>query len=502
MPDLAYTPVFETAVAAGRSPTMRFKSIFVSALLLTAFPLLARAEVPLQEQPQIADATRVFDLWVEQHIAHRTVPGLSIAVVYDQELVWSKGYGFSDLESETPATPDTVYRIGSITKLFTSTAILQLRDQGKLRLDDPVSLHLPWFRVRNPFPDAPEITIRHLLTHTAGLSREADFPYWTDHIFPTREELAEAVLKQEVINPPETTYHYSNLGMSLLGEVVTEVSGLPWADYVQEKILNPLGMENSSTDPAEDLQHRLATAYMLEGADGERRVMEYYLSGAISPAASIVSTVEDLGRFASLQFRGGPAGGDQILKGSTLREMQRVQWVYDSFSGGRGLGFAVTRRNGKDFVGHGGSIGGNVTNLLMVPDEKIAVIVAINADDGSPATVARQAYSVIAPAILKATRQPSEPKPEMDPEWQRYVGLYSDPWGWEYEVLILDGELVIYGYDYPPWDNASTGYSKLTPVAGPTFRRPNKELLTFEVDENGDVFRIKRNNNYLFPKEK
>jgi len=182
--------------------------------------------------------------------------------------------------------------------------------------------------------------------------------------------------------------------------------------------------------------------------------------------------------------------------------MQRVQWVYDSFTGGRGLGFSVSHRDGKTFVGHGGSIGGNVSNLLMVPGEKIAVIVAINADDGSPYTVARQAYTVFAPPILEATKKPAPPKREADPTWQRLVGLYEDPWGWEYEVTILGGELVMYGYDYPPWDNASTGYTQLTPVEGSTFRRPNKELVTFELDENGDVVRIKRNNNYLFPKEK
>ena len=155
---------------------MRLKSVFVTALLLISMPLFADDEVKLQEQPEVADAIRVFDKWVEQHIAHRNAPGLSIAVVYDQEIVWAEGYGYSDLEENVPATPSTVYRIGSITKLFTSTAVLQLRDQGKLRLDDPVSLYLPWFSVRNPFPDAPEITIRQLLTHTAGLSREADFP--------------------------------------------------------------------------------------------------------------------------------------------------------------------------------------------------------------------------------------------------------------------------------------------------------------------------------------
>ena len=303
---------------------MRLKSVFVSALLLTSIAQLVRAEVTLRERPEVADAITVLDMWIEQHVAHRGVPGLSIAVVYDQEIVWAKGYGYSDLETKTPVTPDTVYRIGSITKLFTSTAIMQLRDQGKLRLDDPVSRHLPWFRVHNPFPDAPEITIRHLLTHTSGLPREAAFPYWTDHVFPTREELTEGAPGQDALNPPETTYHYSNLGMSVLGGVVTVVSGQPWADYVQEKILQPLGMSSSSTAPGEALMQRLSTAYMLPAPDGSRRVMEYYETGAIAPAGSIVSTVEDLGRFASLQFRDGPAGGEQILRGSTLREMQRV----------------------------------------------------------------------------------------------------------------------------------------------------------------------------------
>jgi CubicO group peptidase (beta-lactamase class C family) len=481
---------------------MRLKSVFVTALMLMSIPLFAGDEVKLQEHPEVADAIKVFDMWIEQHIAHRNLPGLSIAVVYDQDIVWSEGYGYSDVETKTPTTPTTVYRIGSITKLFTSTAILQLRDAGKLRLDDPVALHLPWFRVPNPNADAPEITIRHLLTHTSGLPREAAFPYWTDHVFPTREELADGVLGQDALNPPETTYHYSNLGMSLLGEIVTAVSGQPWADYVQKKILQPLGMSSSSTDPGEKLLLRLATAYMLEDAHGNRGVMEYYEAGAISPAGGIVSTVEDLGRFAALQFRDGPAGGEQILKSSTLREMQRPHWVYPSFSGGMGLGFRVNHRDGKNFVGHGGSIGAHVTNLLTVPSERIAVIVAINTDNGSPYTVAREAYEVIAPAILKATQTPAPPAPEADPEWQRYVGSYADPWGWEYEVLILGGELVMYGYDYPPWENASTGYTPLTPVEGTTFRRPNNDPVTFELDDEGNVVRVKRNNNYLFPKEK
>ena len=460
-----------------------------------------RADETLSDHPDIVDSISVLERWIDQQVDFHHIPGLSIAVVYDQEIVWSKGFGYSDLEHKIPASPETVYRMGSVTKVFTSTAIMLLRDQGKLRLDDPVSMYLPWFRVKSSFRDAPAITIRHLLTHTSGLPREADVPYWTDHIFPTREQLIQVVPTQEAIAPPETTYHYSNLGMALLGEIVAEVSGRPWAEFLQTEIFEPLGMSSTSGAPGEALLQRRATPYMLIGPDGSRGIFDYYDAGAIGPAANLVSTVEDIARFASLQFTDGSAAGARILKGSTLREMQRVHWVYPSYSGGRGLGFSVSHRNGKDFVGHGGWIGGNRSSLLMVPEEKVAVITVINADDRSPGLFSRQAYEVVGSAILEATRAKTVTvESVVDPAWRDYVGLYSDPWGWEYEVLILDGHLVVYGFDYPPDDDASVGYTTLTPVEGTTFRRPDNEKVTFELDDSGAVVRIKRRNDYIFPK--
>ena len=478
---------------------MRFKPLLASALLLISIPCLTQAQTALRDEPEVADALKVFDLWIEQFVDYRDIPGLSIAIVYDQEIVWTKGYGYADLKAEIPATPSTVYRLGSITKLFTASAIMKLRDEGKLRLDNPVTAYLPWFHVSNPFPDEPEITVRELLTHTSGLPREAPFPYWTDHVFPTQAQFKEAEGHQEVLYPPDTTYHYSNLGMALLGAIVAEVSGRPWAEYVDEEILRPLGMNSSSIAPDEELLSRRATSYLMPGPDGVRGTFPYYNTGAMGPAANMVSTVEDLSRFASLQFLEDADPEGQVLKNSTLRDMRRVHWVYPSFSGGRGLGFAVSRRNDTTIVGHGGWIGGNRTHLLLVPDEKIAVIVALNADDGSPYTVARQAYDAIGPALVKATREPTAPKGPADPEWQRYVGLYTDPWGWKYRVLILDDELVMYAYDFPPYDSATSGFTTLEPVEGRTFRMPDLELVTFELDADGRVVRIKRRNDYIFP---
>jgi CubicO group peptidase (beta-lactamase class C family) len=143
--------------------------------------------VTLASDPGVRSAIGLLEAWLESQLAYRGWPGLSIGILHDQELIWARGFGHASLERAERATPDTLYRIASITKLFTSTAILQLRDAGKLRLDDPLTQHVPWFNIGQAHPDAPPITIQHLLTHTAGLPRELGFPYWTDSDCPTAE---------------------------------------------------------------------------------------------------------------------------------------------------------------------------------------------------------------------------------------------------------------------------------------------------------------------------
>ena len=194
---------------------LRARSLVFLTLLLLVLPAIARAGDFLEEHRQVRDAVSLLDLWIQEQMAYQQIPGLAIGIVHDQEVIWSKGYGVEDLESQDPVTPATLFRLGSVTKLFTATAILQLRDQGKLRLDDPVTRHLPGFELKSTFEGAPEIALRHLLTHTAGLPREAAFPYWTTHEFPSTEELIAAVHTQSAIYPPDKTYKYSNLGLPL-----------------------------------------------------------------------------------------------------------------------------------------------------------------------------------------------------------------------------------------------------------------------------------------------
>src|SRR5207249_10130011 len=143
--------------------------------------------------------------WLEGERAYDQIPGVSAAVVYDQDALWTGGYGVADLTTKRPADADTLYSICSISKLFTSVAVMQLRDAGKLRLDDPVAKHLPWFAIKRAFPQREEITVEGLLTHASGLPRESDYPYWTgpDFPFPTHEQIVAKINEQETLYPAE-----------------------------------------------------------------------------------------------------------------------------------------------------------------------------------------------------------------------------------------------------------------------------------------------------------
>src|SRR3989442_8882767 len=175
----------------------------------------------------------------------RGLPGVAVGVVADQELVWSAGFGFADSAARIPMTPQTKFRMASHSKLFTATAVMQLREQGKLRLDDPVSKYLPWFAVKAAESDDPPITIEELLTHSSGLPREAG-AHWTTFEFPTTEQLKELMRMREAAFAPEVRWKYSNLGFSVAGMIVAAVTGQKWAGHLQREIFQPLGTSAAS----------------------------------------------------------------------------------------------------------------------------------------------------------------------------------------------------------------------------------------------------------------
>ncbi|MDC8772662.1 serine hydrolase domain-containing protein [Roseateles albus] len=344
----------------------------------------APAALPSATPTQPQDVLRLLDLWLDAQVAYERVPALSVALQHGPELLWKKGYGKLDAAGKLPAGTDTVYGICSISKLFTSVAVMQLWEQGKFSLDDDIGKLLPGFTLQRTDPDSGPISVRSLLTHSSGLPREADFAYWTppEFKFPTREQMMQALAGQSSFMRAADRFQYSNLGMSLLGELVTQLSGMPYEDYVQRHILVPLQLADTRTALPTELQgKRLAQGWSAPRRDGTREALKPYVAGGITPAAGFSSTVEDLARFAAWQFRLRKQGGSELLKVSTLREMQRVQWTNPDGKETWGLGFAVYRDGNQTLAGHSGLCPGYQSSLSLVLEDELAVAAMSNANE-------------------------------------------------------------------------------------------------------------------------
>lgn len=448
----------------------------------------------------LSDALRYIDAWMESQQEYDRLPGIAVGIVKNQDLIWSNGYGAADVKKKIPATTETIFGICSITKLFTSIAIMQLYEQGKLRLDDSLSSLLPEREIRQQFDNSGPITIRGLLTHSSGLPRESDFPYWSgDFKFPSTAAMHEKLKDQQTLYPASTYFQYSNLGMTLLGEIVEKISGLPYAVYIEENILKPLRLRNTYPSLPRDLWgSKLATGYSSLNRHGTREIVPLFDAAGIQAAAGYASTVEDLAQFAAWQFRLLTNGGKEILHASTLRDMQRVHWVDPDWKIHWGLGFAVFQHGGKTLTGHWGACPGYRTVLVMDPKEKLAVIIMINAME-NPWRYASEIRNI----FLKGEKE--RKKQSVDSDLEQYTGVYdAQPWGSEKKVLTWYGNLAILDL---PSSNPLEDMTLLQHVNGDTFRRVRRdeglgEEVVFERDEKtGKVIRMWSHSNYL-PKVK
>ena len=444
---------------------------------------------------EVQGAIRLFTAWMEGQMLYRHLPGVAIGVVADQQVVWSKGFGFADVGRQTPMTPQTKFRMASHSKLFTATAIMQLREQGKLRLDDPVSKYLPWFRVQRAQEEDPEITIEELLTHSSGLPREAG-SHWTTFEFPTSEELRGLMADRQAPFSPEVRWKYSNLAFSVAGLVIEAVSGQTWADYVRQHIYVPLGMTASSVDQNVD---GLAVGYNRLMPDNTRATNPFIDAKGMAAATGITSTVDDMAKFASAQFRTGPRGGANILSTGSLRQMHRVRVLENNWTQGNAIGFAVRRERDKIYVSHGGSYPGYQTQTMLYPEGKVAVIVLTNADDAAPGGIATQLMNTVGEAVAKAAASKAAlSTTTWDPSWSRFAGLYRGRGG-ESQVIELDQRLVIITPNAPNLDNPI----RLEPLGNGRFRYtaptgggPVGEVVRF-VEENGRVTRMYTGDGYV-----
>ena len=216
------------------------------AMMLITTTSSAQSEKTKRER---TEAIRLIDAWLDSVQAYQHIPAFSAGIVSGDKLIWSRGYGTIDEQHTIPATPKTIYSICSISKLFTSIAVMQQYEAGKLRLDEPVTTYLPWAQLKETGEDSVPITLRGILSHSAGLPRESDFPYWSgpDFPFPTSAQIRDTYSAQAPLFPAERYSQYSNLGLTLAGEVVAKASGTPYPEYAKAHILEALGLQDTRT---------------------------------------------------------------------------------------------------------------------------------------------------------------------------------------------------------------------------------------------------------------
>jgi CubicO group peptidase (beta-lactamase class C family) len=322
-------------------------------------------------------------------------PGLSLAIVKDNQVIYTRGFGSRNLKENLPATPDTLYGIGSCTKSFTALAIMQLVESGRLNVNDPVNKYLPQFKLKGK--NDKQITIHHLLTHSSGIPNLGT----AEILIKRMTNLGESFIplsssedfflhingaQEEVVAEPGERFFYSNEGYTLLGMIVEKVSGMSYIDYVQEYILKPLKM-NRSTFIKEKFEKDADTMvpYIFEAKEGEIKAISYThpFCPFIYAAGGLLSSVAELTHYLIANMNAGIYENVRIIDTKLLSEMHKphikMGWLFHGGEAKYGYGWIITENFlGQRVIEHGGSTGLSSAELAFMPDQKIGVAIASN----------------------------------------------------------------------------------------------------------------------------
>lgn len=352
-------------------------------LMKTAVAVADVVELP---EYDYAPAIKKLKAAVRTEVAEKELPAFSISIVDRDKIVWADGFGFQDADQKIPATAETVYRVGSISKLFTDIAVMQLAEEGELDLDAPIQTLLPEFRPKNSF--GVEQTLRQMMTHRSGLVRESPVGNYFDPTEPSLSDTVASLNQTELVYKPDTKTKYSNAAIAVVGAVLEKRLGGTHPQRVQQSIFNPLAMNNSSFVVTPQVAPKLATGWMWTYDDRRFEAPTFQLG--TGPAGNLFSSVLDLSNFLSCLFNDGRTASGQILNPETLAEMISPRTDANGNSVGYGLGFRIQNLDGHTKIGHGGAVYGFSTQLEALPQRKLGVAAAA-ALDGSNGVVSRLA---------------------------------------------------------------------------------------------------------------
>lgn len=430
------------------------------AALLAAVGAAAQDGANIPARAEYANVAAELTSSIQREMEEKQLPAFSIALVDGDQIVWAQGFGYQDPEQKTAATAHTIYRVGSVSKLFTDIGIMQMVEAGKISLDAPVSQYVPDFHPKNPF-DQP-ITLRELMSHRAGLLREPPIGNYFDPSSPTLEATVRSMNSTELVYAPGTHVKYSNAGIAVVGYTLQELNHRPFAEYLKQAVLDPLGMTESSFEPEPKLMRNLAKAYMWS-YDGLKFPAPTFELG-LAPAGCMYSSVTDLAQFLIVLFHDGRGPKEQVIKPETLEQMWTPQFAQPGQKRGFGLGFQISELEGHRVIGHGGAIYGFATEVAGLPDEKLGVVTVTTMDASNAVVnaVARQALQMLVamrsgrplPQFKSTTAVPAELSHKLAGRYgegeaavdlmDRAGTLHMLPvsGGFESQLRMLDGALV------------------------------------------------------------
>ena len=420
-------------------------NILIPLVLVLASSSAARlsTQAPSGRQAKVMAAIPEIDKLFAAFAERGHVPGIAYGVLVDGQLVHSGSAGFRELTTKTPVTADTVFRIASMTKSFTALCILKLRDEGKLSLDDAAERYVPELaKLKYPSTDAPKLTIRHLLTHSAGFPE--DNP-WGDQQLAASEEEFTRMLAGGIpfSTAPGTNYEYSNYGFAILGRIVSRASGMPYAKYVQANILAPLGLASTALEPKSVARDRIALGYRWE--DNTWKEEPPLPDGAFGSMGGMLTSTRDLAKYVGFLMSAWPArdGTDSgPVKRSSLREMQQP-WrarpatvtggtgtapvVLSNLAYGYGLGIRQTC-DYRSIVSHSGGLPGFGSQMRWLVDEGVGFIAMGNLTYTGWGGVLDQATDILAKAgaVVRAVPAPSPALVAAKDDVSRLINQWDD----------------------------------------------------------------------------
>jgi|TARA_B110000116_G_C16800783_1_gene570455 D-alanyl-D-alanine carboxypeptidase len=408
----------------------------------------------------IKSISDILDVWVPMKIQYANVPGVNICIAHKGNPIYSKSFGYSDLDNKITLNENAIFRIASHSKMFTAVGIMQLQEQGKLKIDDSVNDYLPWFKGKNKISNNKNITIRQLLSHQSGIFRDGNTHHWDNHKFP--ENIQTTISEDSIIFENGSTFKYSNHAYATLGAIIEKISGETYGDFMNKNIIAPLNLKHTYPDLPDEIPSTLSNGYgKIFPEENKRELFKHSKTHAYASATGFMSTTEDIAIFlSSLNLK----SSNSVLNRESKKTMIRSHGNTDRKNGnvGYGLGLDIETIKNKILIGHGGGYPGFITKSKNSVSDDIQVIVFTNTNSNLSSALNDTIFDFIYNSNSEIFEGENLTK--------NYNGIYRGRWG-DMVITNIGSKLVSFSAET---NNPRSEWSVFKNIDKDTFKNTDK----------------------------